>query len=75
MALDFLSGKTFNALAGIGNPSRFFQTLKDLHYEFIPHIFPDHYLFKSKTATYTRLHENFKVSITKPVVIKIRTYS
>ena len=35
-----------HAVAGIGNPERFFQTLKSLGFEVIPHAFPDHYQFK-----------------------------
>ncbi|MGI9281527.1 MAG: tetraacyldisaccharide 4'-kinase [Endozoicomonas sp.] len=38
------SGKV-HAVAGIGNPGRFFRTLEGLGYEVIPHPFPDHYAF------------------------------
>lgn len=36
-----------HAVAGIGNPKRFFDTCKSLGYEIIEHAFPDHYSFKS----------------------------
>lgn len=34
------------AVAGIGNPERFFETLKELEIEFTPYAFPDHYHFQ-----------------------------
>jgi tetraacyldisaccharide 4'-kinase len=41
---DF-SGKKIHALAGIGNPSRFFAHLRELGLTFVEHPFPDHYAF------------------------------
>ena len=38
-------GKKVHAIAGIGNPGRFFDTLETLGFEVIPHRFPDHHLF------------------------------
>ncbi|MGQ9425195.1 tetraacyldisaccharide 4'-kinase [Gilvimarinus sp. F26214L] len=35
-----------HALAGIGNPARFFQTLRDLGLDVIEHGFPDHHPFQ-----------------------------
>jgi tetraacyldisaccharide 4'-kinase len=35
-----------HAIAGIGNPQRFFDTLRDLGLEVIPHSFPDHHEFE-----------------------------
>ncbi len=43
VALPF--GKV-HAVAGIGNPSRFFDALTQLGYPVIPHAFPDHHQFK-----------------------------
>jgi len=37
--------KRIHAIAGIGNPQRFFDTLENLEIEAIPHPFPDHHLF------------------------------
>jgi tetraacyldisaccharide 4'-kinase len=36
---------TFAAVAGIGNPQRFLNTLNDLGLNYRPYIFPDHYFF------------------------------
>lgn len=43
-----MSIKTQNihAIASIGNPKRFFDTLLQLGFKITPHVFPDHYSFK-----------------------------
>jgi tetraacyldisaccharide 4'-kinase len=41
---DF-QGKTLHAVAGIGDPERFFRTLEELGLRFIRHPFPDHHRF------------------------------
>ncbi|SFN52633.1 lipid-A-disaccharide kinase [Formivibrio citricus] len=40
-----LSGKTLAAVCGIGNPARFFATLRELGLNFSEHPFPDHHAF------------------------------
>ena len=42
------NGKVIHAIAGIGNPQRFFRTLEVLGFEAIPHHFPDHHMFQWK---------------------------
>ena len=37
-----------HAVAGIGNPERFFKTLDDLSLNYYAHHFPDHYKFSAK---------------------------
>ena len=39
------AGMRVHAVAGIGNPQRFFGTLVDLGMQFSAHAFPDHYAF------------------------------
>ncbi|OGT35885.1 MAG: tetraacyldisaccharide 4'-kinase [Gammaproteobacteria bacterium RBG_16_51_14] len=45
MNIDTLSGGTVHALAGIGNPSRFFAYLRGKKLQLIKHEFPDHYAY------------------------------
>jgi len=42
--LDF-TGKTIHAVAGIGNPRRFFDLLRGFDIDIIEHVFPDHHAF------------------------------
>lgn len=44
MAGDF-AGQRLHALAGIGDPGRFFRTLRELGLEFSEHPFPDHHAY------------------------------
>ena len=46
LALEALAGQKVHAVAGIGNPQRFFELLRSLKLELIPHIFPDHYAYQ-----------------------------
>ena len=44
---EALRGKRLHAVAGIGNPARFFVTLRELGLEAIEHAFPDHHPYAS----------------------------
>jgi tetraacyldisaccharide 4'-kinase len=44
---DF-AAKRVHAVAGIGDPDRFFAHLRALGLSFEPHAFPDHYVFRSR---------------------------
>lgn len=48
VALSFLRGLVCHAVAGVGNPERFFDTLRALGAEIVPHVFSDHHDFKLK---------------------------
>jgi tetraacyldisaccharide 4'-kinase len=47
LALSDLSGKRLHAVAGIGNPGRFFTTLSRMGLAFSAHPFPDHHVFRA----------------------------
>ncbi len=42
---DDLRGKRLHAIAGIGDPTRFFNSLSALGLAFTPHAFPDHHAY------------------------------
>jgi len=43
-----LQGRAVHAVAGIGNPQRFFQALRDAGLRVTEHPFPDHYRFRAE---------------------------
>lgn len=47
ISLQNLQNKMIHAIAGIGNPDRFFLQLKKMGLSIIPHPFPDHHRFKA----------------------------
>ena len=46
-------GRIVHGVAGIGNPSKFFMTLKELGFDVIEHSFPDHYQFMEEDLTFS----------------------
>jgi tetraacyldisaccharide 4'-kinase len=46
--LAALRGRRLHAAAGIGNPGRFFATLRALGLDFVPHAFPDHHAWTAR---------------------------
>jgi tetraacyldisaccharide 4'-kinase len=52
LALPELAGKRLHAVAGIGNPGRFFGELSRMGIAFTPHPFPDHHAFRAEDLEY-----------------------
>lgn len=53
-ALDhFPAGQRLHAVAGIGNPQRFFNTLQGLGWQPLPHPFADHAQFNAQNLAFT----------------------
>jgi tetraacyldisaccharide 4'-kinase len=48
LALSSLVGRTVHAVAAIGNPSRFFESLRVQRIDVIEHPFPDHHAFSAR---------------------------
>jgi len=49
----FPADSSFHAIAGIGNPQRFFDTCEELGYSIIPHSFADHHHFSLSDITFS----------------------
>ncbi|MFY9722418.1 MAG: tetraacyldisaccharide 4'-kinase [Azonexus sp.] len=49
-----LTGRPLHALAGIGDPERFFRTLEELGLRFSRHPFPDHYAYTPDDLAFAR---------------------
>jgi tetraacyldisaccharide 4'-kinase len=52
VAVDDLRGRRLHAVAGIGNPRRFFAMLDALGLAATPHAFPDHHAFTARDLEY-----------------------
>jgi tetraacyldisaccharide 4'-kinase len=68
----FPTGQAVHAVAGIGNPQRFFSTLETLHWRPVPHAFADH-------AEYSAAALNFMPSLplvmTEKDAVKCRPFA
>ncbi len=66
--LSWFGGKTVHAIAGLGNPERFFNSLEKAGLNFIPHRFPDHHGFT--TDDFAFINEQDIVIMTEKDAIK-----
>lgn len=54
LSLDhFPAGQAMHAVAGIGNPQRFFNTLEGLHWQPVAHAFADHAEYSAQALTFS----------------------
>lgn len=51
-SIEYFKDKKIHAIAGIGNPVRFFNELNRMNLIITTHIFPDHYIFKAKDLNF-----------------------
>jgi tetraacyldisaccharide 4'-kinase len=65
-------GQAVHAVAGIGNPERFFQSLEQLGMQLEKHVFPDHYKF---TAPDIRFGDYKPVIMTEKDAVKCRYFA
>lgn len=56
LSLDAFIGQTVHAVAGIGHPERFFNSVKQLGCTLIPHAYPDHYAYQASDITFQDRH-------------------
>jgi len=67
--LEYFKNKTVHAVAGIGNPQRFFKLLKAMGLTIIEHPFPDHYLFKKEDFNFSK-HETIVMTEKDAVICR-----
>lgn len=72
LRLDRLRGQRVHAVAGIGNPQRFFGSLRERGIEVIEHPFPDHHDY---TATDLHFDDALPVLMTDKDAIKCRGFA
>lgn len=66
------AGATIHAVAGIGNPERFFQTLRRAGFAVIPHVFPDHYRYRSSDLAF---NDDLPVIMTAKDAVKCQAFA
>lgn len=72
MPVSELSGQTVHAIAGIGNPNRYFSYLRNQNITLIMHEFPDHYPF---TAIDLQFDDGLPVVMTEKDAVKCSAYA
>jgi len=65
-------GKRVHAVAGIGNPRRFFRHLRDLGLDFIAHSFPDHHAYGASDLAFPATN---LVVMTEKDAVKCRRFA
>lgn len=68
----FPPGQAMHAVAGIGNPQRFFATLEALHWRPIPHAFADHARYSAEVLTFA---PELPLVMTEKDAVKCRTFA
>lgn len=68
---DFV-GKKVHAIAGVGNPQRFFNMLKEKNIEFIAHAFPDHHAYCKEDFIFK---DNYPILMTEKDAVKCKSLS
>lgn len=70
--LDFFSHQTCHGVAGIGHPSRFFDTLVDLQITLKPHAFADHHAFTPQDLLF---EVHYPILMTAKDCVKCRDFA
>ena len=69
---DWSESNLIHAVAAIGNPDRFFDTLRGLGFTIIEHVFPDHHLFIKQDIQFD---DGLPVIMTEKDAVKVRSLS
>ncbi|WP_019411314.1 tetraacyldisaccharide 4'-kinase [Pseudomonas psychrophila] len=71
--LDFFApGQALHAVAGIGNPQRFFTTLEALHWRPVAHAFADHAAYSAEVLNFT---PSLPLVMTEKDAVKCRDFA
>ncbi|MNP61698.1 Tetraacyldisaccharide 4'-kinase [compost metagenome] len=70
--VHFPPGQAVHAVAGIGNPQRFFNTLQALNWQPVPHPFADHAEFSAKALSFTPV---LPLIMTEKDAVKCRAFA
>lgn len=68
----FSAGQALHAVAGIGNPQRFFNTLEGLHWRPVAHAFADHAPYSAELLSFSPA---LPVLMTEKDAVKCRTFA
>ena len=71
-SFEIFKDKKIHALAGIGNPDRFFKILDDHAIDYIPHVFPDHYIYKTEDLEF---NDGLGVLMTEKDAVKCKRFN
>ena len=71
VALTEFAGRRVHAVAGIGDPTRFFAALRALDIDVVPHPFPDHHAFEASDLQFA---EALPVLMTEKDGVKCRSF-
>ncbi len=66
------AGCTANAVAGIGNPGRFFDLLRHARIKVIEHVFPDHHIFSA--SDFANMDASLPILMTEKDAVKCKTF-
>lgn len=69
---DDFSGHAVHAIAGIGNPDRFFNSLRKLGLTIFQHSFPDHYQFSENDIDFK---DDAKIIMTEKDAVKCEAFA
>lgn len=64
--------KKVHAVAGIGHPERFFAALEAQGFTIIPHIFPDHYLYRAQDFNF---NDTLPILMTEKDAVKCTAFA
>lgn len=70
--LSYLAGRQAHAIAGIGNPARFFTLLRDYGIHVIEHAYPDHFPFQ---AHHINFDDGIPVLMTEKDAVKCERFA